>query len=590
MRKNLFDYFKRNASVILLCLAVFNFTACSEDDHLDDIIPEQTEPGGSCDLDDHNLNIPTAYLAEDLPLLQEIRNRADINTDIEEADLIIVSGAKLIENEEIIKKAYNRGATIAVIAPNLVELKQWKQKNSLGFICNENENLMLYAFNNEYEFYTMDMPQNDIDDMYHKLANSFINWANNKAGQANESIRSSSQDISEIFNSQSITHTYAISVDQEIAHVIASNPDRLTKSSTVDVAYNIYPMHAFSTTTSPGDYYLVEACVVAHNGNMYNGKWTVMHGGVHSNLCGYYMSSLDFSTVFCDNSGNEFTSVQFPAGQTPHPGTTVGSTSYTDGFNWGISGNITGGYQDGLTGTISAGFEVGWSSSQTRDCQDVEIALNSTSSNIKYTYEINNLPSSAGPKTDPSIPKVAINDMDMYAAWVWYVPSATDYSDTTYKLQMSVAPYYKAYHWYSSTADFDSMGPYSAINLNNNKQQRALFAPSRIPTGLLTMTNTSYDRQYVGNIKIWKKESTSSEPDYTIEQTIVSNANGSTGTGSEASIILPIGEYRVECEMYNKEDGGTKTDVRSLKTDGYINIKIGETLILNPSADMIVVS
>lgn len=237
------------------------------------------------------------------------------------------------------------------------------------------------------------------------------------------------------------------------------------------------------------------------------------------------MSSLDFNTAFLDKSGNELTGVKFPAGQTPHPGTTVNSTTYTDGFSWGINGNITGGYSDGATLTGSVGFDVSWNSSETRDCQDVEIALNSTASNIKYTYEINNLPKTAGPSHNPSIPKVAVNDMDMYASWIWYVPSAIDYSEEKYKLQMTVAPYYKAYHWYSTEADFDSKGPYSAIDENNRSQKRDLLAPSRIPTGLLTITNTSHDRQFVGNIQIWKKGSTSSDPDYTIEQTIASNAN-----------------------------------------------------------------
>ena len=137
----------------------------------------------------------------------------------------------------------------------------------------EKEDLLVYAFNNEYEFYTMDVPSVDSDDIFHKLSNSFIHWANSKAPVVNRSeTRANTEDIRAIFNSQSITHTYSISVDEEIANVLWSNPDRLTKSSTVDVSYNIYPMHAFSTTTSPGDYYLVEALMKLH-GN--DGRFTI---------------------------------------------------------------------------------------------------------------------------------------------------------------------------------------------------------------------------------------------------------------------------------------------------------------------------
>ena len=590
MKTNFQDFIRRNALLTLLGSSLLLFSACNEvDDVGDDVTTEETEAGGTCDLDKHKLLVATAYLgASDSPLLQKIKERANTEAEVEEAELVLVDGTTFISNDETIKKAYNRGATIAVVAPNLAELKRWKENNSLGFICHEKEDLLVYAFNNEYEFYTMDVPSVDSDDIFHKLSNSFIHWANNKAPVVNRSeTRANTEDIRAIFNSQSITHTYSICVDEEIANVLWSNPDRLTKSSTVDVSYNIYPMHAFSTTTAPGDYYLVEASIVAHNGNMYKGKWTSKHGGVYAHLCGYYMSKLEFNTVFLDENKKEFTSVKFPAGQTPHPGTTVGSTSYTDGFSWGLNGNITGGYSDGFTLTGSIGFDVGWSSSETRDCQDVEISLNSTPSNIRYSYEIENLPSKAGPSTNPSIPKVAVNDMDMFASWVWYVPSATDYSNDKYNLQMSVVPYYKAYHWYSTAADFDSKGPYAAISEGNRTETRALLAPCRIPTGLLTITNTSRERQYVGNIQIWKKGSTSSEPEYTINQTIASNAIGSTGTGTEASIILPVGEYTIKCEMYNKQDGGEKYDIRYLESDGYTTITIGETKILNPSADLV---
>jgi hypothetical protein len=166
--------------------------------------------------------------------LQKIKRRTNNNVNIEEALLILVDGNNFISNDEIIKKAYNRGATIAVIEPNLAELKQWKEDNSLGFICHENEGLLVYAFNNEYEFYTMDDPSVNTDDIHHKLSNSFINWANSKASITNHpTTRSNTEDIRAFYSSQSITHTYSICVDQEIANVILSDPDRLTKSSTV---------------------------------------------------------------------------------------------------------------------------------------------------------------------------------------------------------------------------------------------------------------------------------------------------------------------------------------------------------------------
>lgn len=75
------------------------------------------------------------------------------------------------------------------------------------------------------------------------MSNSFINWANGKTRTSSvANTRANTEDIRSLFNSPSITHTYAIKVDKEIADVALSKPDRLTKSSTVDVSYNIYPM------------------------------------------------------------------------------------------------------------------------------------------------------------------------------------------------------------------------------------------------------------------------------------------------------------------------------------------------------------
>lgn len=141
MKTTIQDFIRRNTILTLLGGALLLISACNEvDDVGGDVTTEETEAGSTCDLDKHKLQVTTAYLtSNNFPLLQNIRERTNTETEVEEAELVLVDGETFINNEETIKKVYNRGATIAVLAPNLSELKQWKENNSLGFICQEKE-------------------------------------------------------------------------------------------------------------------------------------------------------------------------------------------------------------------------------------------------------------------------------------------------------------------------------------------------------------------------------------------------------------------------------------------------------------------
>lgn len=578
--------------ILSICVAL-SFHSCKDDDDFNEIVNSTTtellESDDNAPIIENSLNASMGIIvADNSQISTSILSRCDNIVDPSNAEFAVVGGSQFESNSEAIKKAYNNGASIVVTNPNLSAISEWSKSNNINFVADESSSLLVYAFNNKGAVYSMeDCPAEADNAEYYKiLTNSFVLWANNQSNNQMPISRSSnpsSINIEDICNSQSITHTYSIGiVDGELAHVALSKPDKLTKYSTIDVSYNIYPMHAFSTHQSSGDYYIVEGSVTAHNGNMYKGQWTSMHGGVHARLCGFYMSNLQVNTTL--KGAKE---VYFPAGQTPMPGTTIGQTSYTKGFDWGIKGDVTAGCRaDGPYGQISVGVNLNWSNSESRTLSDINIELNTTNSStetnpsVNYNFGIQNLPTSAGPANKkPDIPAVSRNDMTMDFSWVWYVPTANDYSEDQYSLEIYVNPTYKGYHWYSSAADFKRY-TFSALDESRRTFSCKLAVPYRTPTGLLTLTNSSTSHQYIDGIKIWKESNNSNKPDFTISKTIASSAKASSTSSTEASIILPVGNYRVECVRYNISTAGERIEEQKVINEN-LSIEIGDTPVLD---------
>lgn len=547
---------------LLLLFASFLLpvVGCKDDSVEEDALVNVTEEPGKSSWDGIKIQKTFCIVgSENIPFFNALSERCVNYVDINEAEIVFVLGKSAFANSDALLEAYKRGAFIAVVAPNLDELEGWCNDNNIPFVADVDDKLMLYAFNNVARFYTLDaLPESVQTDDYSPMANSFVSWIT----RHKMSRSMNTDDIKAMFTSQSITHAFNIGLEEEIAHVALSKPDVLEKYSTIDVSCNIYPLHAFNVppVSAEGDYYAVESEVTAHNSNMYNGKWTSMHGGVHARLCGYYMSSLKITSTLMTQDGVKVPDLVFPAGASPKPETTVNSTSYTESLTWSFNATISGAASTvtGLTATANIGASVQVGNSETRNISDVNILKNSTNGVVEYTYEIKNLPTSAGLEKDPSIPEVCRADFSMYSSWVWYVPNAKDKSEGEYKISIAIVPKYMAYHWYSSQADyadyeFDAGSSASTINL---------IAPSRIPTGQLTLTNTSKTHQYVRDIKVCKTENAGNDkPDYSFDGVIASSYMTSSGSNTEITQVLPVGDYIIKYICYNVDTDGKAIDV-----------------------------
>lgn len=585
----------RRPWLLVLCTLIILSFSCKKQTSEEEGI-EIIEAPGVAGPSDERIAMPAAFLSgQGTPISSAALARCDNLVSPAQADILFVSGTTLETCTTEIAQALERGALIAITNPDKAETAAWCAANGYTYAgdeTNPNDVHLIYAFNAHHDYYFLDdFIDDDPNHNYNTLINSFVTWANTQMesgqGSANQT-KATPNDIKELFHAQTITHTAHIGIaDGELAHVILSRPDRLTKYSTIDVSYTIYPLYSFEANPTSGDFYVVEGTFTVHNAGMYNGQWVNKHGGVRSHLCGFYLSAFDINATFCNAQMQEFTGVSFPAGATPVPETTVGATTYTSGFSWGLNGSITGGVTAGNpTATMTIGGNVGWNNSTSRQISDLNIEKKAPNGQVNHTVTVNNLPS----KGHYDVPSIAKSDLTINQTWVWHVPSTRDNSTETFAMQVRMTPTYKGYHWYSSKADFSTRTFTAGSTENDLTFAAKLTAPNRIPTGKLTVVNSSTTHHYLEDIQIWKAESAAdAAPDYTITQTIASSTGGAATEGSSASLWLPVGSYRMELTRYNLNEQGERINQQTVKTLNNLTVTLAGTTVADGGSGSFVV-
>lgn len=94
--------------------------------------------------------------------------------------------------------------------------------------------------------------------------------------------------------------------------------------------HSIYPFYAYEKNNSNGDYYLIKSEASVTNDKMYKGYMNQLLRDddkrlqTTTHICGFYMREIRVRYELRDKDGN--TVGEFPAGHSPTPLTTVGST------------------------------------------------------------------------------------------------------------------------------------------------------------------------------------------------------------------------------------------------------------------------
>lgn len=608
MQSTKFHGWMRAATILTAALASNAMVSCS-----DDFEPatseniEVIEPGGITMPTEERIKVPVAIISSDgSELYAALAKRCELRGDLSSPTLgvVVTSSTDLAANTAAIVAAYDAGAIVVVTNPDDEKVASWCNSTGIPYIgdgsCESGHGHLLYCFNNNNDFYFLDDFLDESPDNDHEtVLNSFTTWVNTYSSDSRSKAKNSANrllsrsndfDIARTFASQTIAHTYQISiVNGELAHVKWSKVDRLTKKSTIDVAYKIYPLHSFNANPTKGDFYIVSASATVHNGNMFNGQWTKKHGGVRARLGGFYLSQFNLDATLCTVSpeGNGFKyitcpKVTFPADGTPQPETTQNKTSYQSGFNWGINGSISGGINGkDPTAQISLGGNFGWNNSETRTISDLTIETNTTNGKVGHVCHINNLPHTSKGRINTDIPEIAKSDFTIYQSWIWHVEDAADYSDNTYGIRINAKVEYKGYHWYSSAADFSEKTFSNALpqgtGVDESEFCATLIKPNRVPHGRLVMVNTSNTHQYLHSIKIWKSATPKTkDPDYTINQTIASSFATSSSAITSAMLSLPEGEYYIEAIRCNIKKDGVETDRVEVQSRNNVKISLAQ--------------
>lgn len=539
--------------------------------------------------------IPTVYYTSGSSV-EEFRETMQLRSAVtagsaEEADMIVVESSELENNRELLSKAWEDGKMIVELLPNnKTHYDFWKSIGAPVYLLPEEEsNDLLFLAMHEYECYQLQNPfllmdfnpntnvepdenaseTTDKDELKEgnydaivveiektseylntKFA-SFVDWANENmpsVGPLTKAGSSSfdgdlSKRIADSKFSQHITKTLTVGADDyQICKVIASQPDKVSRHSTIDLNITITPLYAYqdcNPASVAGDYYFITMYVLSHNEPLY-GLYKVWHGAVRTWAHVFYSDKMHFSArLDKDRSNGLYDRLSFF--QTPNPTSTQSSTSYTVGFTSQL--NVSG--QAGLAnGKPSASLTVGgsfsWSNSRSTTVKDQSIVMNTWAGGVEYDFITNNV--QWEDETYDAIPAIARSDQKCEASWCWKVSGTKD-DDTSerFHLYLSLYPEY-GYEYYHIKWEQKTLFMH---NWSKCTEYFDIMPPDRTRTGVLEFTSTTTADKYITNFKILDAKNTA----------VIDTKEASYKKDSVLRYQLPVGTYTITYAVLDGETG-----------------------------------
>lgn len=503
------------------------------------------------------------------------------------ARLLVVASDAIEKYNDILTQAYNNGVLIAVVDPDASSLEEWSDNNNIFYGGpTENETCALFGFCRQGSFYVLQRADDLTDDdvpMYH-----FGSWVNTTlATRASSDLRST--DIRKHFLPQKVTHTFALSLDeQELKDNKIAEPGTLKTTTTANATYTIYPMHVFDGAPT-GDYYLVEAEVTLHNAPLNNGLWRRTTGDNSVSISGFYLNKFNTSSALVRKAGKNFepfVSHSYADGTTPSPATTAGSDTYNKGFAWSMDATVSGGiYDDKGNYMLIATKHWTWDNNATDSCEEVTITRNEIANTPSYTLEVNDY---LGVSTE-ELPEAATGDVTLKYSWIWRVPATATDNDRLY-MEVNLDPVYRAIQESSAasvtSADFHAYG--SSAAKSALVYRFPIVAPNREATGSMIIRYSSEESWFVNNIAFWRADDPSGNAYKMLPNTICTpNSTGGSGV-SATKIMLPATSYVITGKRFKIENDDT-TNVSVIRTIAPIELGMGEDITVDFGSELFTV-
>ncbi|MGN0191812.1 MAG: hypothetical protein ACI39U_09175, partial [Candidatus Cryptobacteroides sp.] len=396
--------------------------------------------------------------------------------------------------------------------------------------------------------------EEDAEYLNTKLA-AFVDWANENVEPLSKAAASPSSSfdgkLSEYIEdskfSQHITKTFNVGADgYQICKVLFSDPDKVTRHSTVDLKISITPLYAYSQTnkeSEAGDYYFIFMEVISHNGPLY-GIYKTWHGAVRTYAHVFYSDKIKFDANLCTPSSESISDGSVSFFETPQPQSTQSSTTYTVGFSKSFNVSAQGGFSVGKpAGNITVGGTWTWSKSYSKTIADQSIIMNSNSSLgvVSYQFITNNL--QWEDETEAAIPAIARSDQKCEASWCWRVSgNRDDDNDTYYRLHLYLNPTYGCQWRHATwTAEGDRKSE-SLMQSGDMNLYVDLLPPNRTRNGVIKYVNTTDN--YVYGFKIMDASGN-----------VVAKGDTAYEKDSVQQYQLPVGTYNLEYDVLNGNTG-----------------------------------
>ena len=336
---------------------------------------------------------------------------------------------------------------------------------------------------------------------------------------------------------------YFSKIQQVPLSVSYSSSVTFTGNASVEIRFNIYPIHCFSSEESmadEGDYYFVEQVTTMCSGPAYTRQDKEIHIDGQKNYCtGFYLKGLKMEAILTDSLGNQVGSFR----QVPVPATSTGSTTHTAGFDFSLSGGFSG----ATPGIPTLSGSIGYSKSSAAEIHDLKVTnTHDNKGTVSFAYDLQNIPE----KELLPLPPVSIYALDLPAAWIWFIPNTSGSQEYTVKMNLTDIVYrtHLKYNpvvgtgWAWRITDTPAASMEFSFNIP---------APNRVDTGTIIVRNNSSD-QFFTNPEIQNVQTGEILSDMT---------NGAYGPGQEFTAVLPEGTYAISVQS-----GGVKKSLRKQYT------------------------
>lgn len=466
--------------------------------------------GGVLDSDDHGITFPyKSVIVGNIPgdvrvaLGECLTNIGSVVDD--DTRLVVLSSFGDLDDATL-ERAYDNGATIAIVHPNQADLDRFfadhpdweghtedsdlngallysfdrdrcnflivgEHDDSLVLSCNHDEEEDLDEGDGNAPVEDSDFVQRvDFIDNHNPIYTYIGPWLEQL--YADEQGRAISSRADEEKKAEGRANTpgtalYSKTFPYPVSEVVytynKNHKDEVKGSVAMTIQYEVAQLHLYEGEPGAGNYYLVKMYASLSSHDIYKGKWCNVFYGVYNRAVGYYAKSFSIvNYIWADSTGKPAPVRLY---EQPTPSTTNGATEYTTShtfsaeLSFGVSAN--GGVEDGKTKAGAEGkaeAKFGWSNtkSETRSIRDVEIQEITSGNNPGWNIVFQNLPKYAasakyGFEEGNALP--FRSTQVLVGSWIWHEPTGTDNTEKKYYIVPDMTAVYEAQSFITTKAD-----------------------------------------------------------------------------------------------------------------------------------------